>query len=520
MIKKTIKMKTPEILDCTLRDGGYYTNWDFDSALVSKYMNTMQELPVDIIEIGYRSTPQKEYLGRYFYLPDFALEKITQLNIGKKLSVMFNVKNTETDDLPELLKGLQGKISLIRLAVNPEDFNKSVILAKEIKKRGFEVACNIMYMSKYYHDSEFLSRLEILNDVAAYVNLVDSYGGMTPGSVAEMITRTKGYCNCKIGFHGHDNMELAFANSLAAIEAGCDIVDSTILGMGRGAGNLKTELLLTYLVAGKQLDFDFNALASLVETWTPLHNTHQWGTNLPYMVSGANSLPQNDVMEWVTQRFYSFNSIIRALHNQKSGDPDNIQLPVFSPEKKFRNVIIIGGGPGAQFHADAIRRFTQQNEDVCLVHASSKNARSYENLSNEQFFCLVGSEGKRMEDVFNDLTQFSGQCILPPFPRKMGTYLPEKVQNVSFELKSVDFTDKFNDSHTALALQTAIELGAEKVFLAGYDGYSNESITPREQALLYENDYLFGLFMKHKKLCSILPTNYAVETISVYSLLH
>jgi 4-hydroxy 2-oxovalerate aldolase len=69
-------------------------------------------------------------------------------------------------------------------------------------------------------------------------------------------------------------------------------------------------------------------------------------------------------------------------------------------------------------------------------------------------------------------------------------------------------------------LQTAIELGAENVFLAGYDGYSNESITPREQALLYENDYLFGLFMKQLQLCSILPTNYSIKTVSVYSLLH
>jgi 4-hydroxy 2-oxovalerate aldolase len=66
-----------EILDCTLRDGGYYTNWDFDEKLVADYLLAMNKLPVDILEIGYRSTPQKEYMGKYFYCPKFVIDKIT-----------------------------------------------------------------------------------------------------------------------------------------------------------------------------------------------------------------------------------------------------------------------------------------------------------------------------------------------------------------------------------------------------------------------------------------------------------
>lgn len=508
-----------EILDCTLRDGGYYNSWDFDDALVEKYFSAMIHLPVDILEIGYRSIPQKEYKGKFFYFPDFIAEKIAKLNNGKKLSLMLNEKAAKPEHINLLLKGLDGIIGLIRLAIDPQEFDRALIVAKAIKERGFSVALNIMYMSKYGYDKDVINKMSQVNGIADYLNIVDSYGGLLPQQVTEIVDNVKSNVNVKIGFHAHNNLELAFANTLAAIDAGCEIVDATILGMGRGAGNLKTELLLTHMASQDQIDFDFNVLSSLIETWIPLQKEHEWGTNLPYMVSGANSLPQKDVMEWVTQRFYSYNSIIRALHNQKSGELDNLRLPLFKPEKRFRNIIIIGGGPNAKIHADAIVQFINQLDDVCLIHASSKNAKSYENVKIEQFFCLVGNEGHRLEDVFNDLKHFHGKCILPAYPRKMGTYIPEMVKHVAFELKQINFTTRHQDAHTAIALQTALDLKGTNIYLAGYDGYSEGMITPKEQGLINENEYLFAKFQETTKLFSILLTNYNVAVHSVYSLI-
>lgn len=374
-----------------------------------------------------------------------------------------------------------------------------------------------MYMSKYYTDKNFLSKLKQLNGLVKYLNLVDSFGGMLPAQVKDLVEVVKTSCDVTLGFHGHNNLELAFANSLVAIDSGCEIVDGTICGMGRGAGNLKTELLLTHLASSGKASFDFNVLSDLIEAWTPLHKEYEWGTNLPYMVSGANSLPQKDVMEWVTQRFYSFNSIIRALHNQKAGDLDNIHLPAFKPKKHFKNVVIIGGGPGAVSHAEAVKRFVNKLDDACIIHASSKNASSYEEVKVDQLYCLVGNEGHRLESVFNDFSSFQGKCILPPYPRKMGTYIPKMVKDNSFELAEIKFTELHLDSHTVIALQTALELKAENIFLAGYDGYKKEVITPKEQGLISENEYSFNKIKEHVELRSILPTQYAVKTISVYS---
>lgn len=515
-----MNINTFQILDCTLRDGGYYTNWDFNDLLVEKYIDAMQKLPVDFLEIGYRSIPKKEYFGKYFYYPDFIINKISKLNTGsKKLALMFNEKDTIPENLDKMLSGLEGKISLIRLAVDPSKFERALKLGEAIKKKGFNITFNLMYMSKYYQDKEFLSKLKELNGLVEYQIAVDSFGGILPHQVKELVENMKSNCREKVGFHGHNNLELAFANTLSAIDAGCDVVDSTIMGMGRGAGNLKTELLLTHLASKGTLDFDFDVLSELIELWSPLHKEHEWGTNLPYMVSGANSLPQKNVMEWVTQRFYSFNSIIRALNNQKLGEQDNIQLPLFKPTKFYKNVVIIGGGPNAINHAEAINSFIAKLNDVCIVHASSKNAKSYENAKCKQFYCLVGNEGHRLESVFNDLKSLTGQCVLPPYPRKMGTYLPKVIKDRSFELAEVNFTDKYLDAHTSLALQTALDLNAESIYIAGYDGYDSQTITAKERSLIAENEYIFQKATNKAKLVSITSTHYSLKTESIYSII-
>ena len=89
------------------------------------------------------------------------------------------------------------------------------------------------------------------------------------------------------------------------------------------------------------------------------------------------------------------------------------------------------------------------------------------------------------------MSHFKGVCVLPPYPRKMGTYVPESVQSTTFELPAVTFTEVVNDSHTALALQLALSLGVEECFVVGYDGYAGGQVGNKEQELFIENESLF-----------------------------
>ena len=508
-----------KILDCTIRDGGYYTNWDFEKEVIKNYLESMNKLPIDFIEVGYRNPDLSGYFGEYYFLPIHTI-KFIKNHCNKSLAIILNEKDVRVSMLPNLLSPCKGLIDLVRIAIDPKNFGRAIHLAQEIKEMDFDVAFNVMYMSKWSEYPEMMERLNELDGAVDFLYLVDSFGGVFPEDVKETIRSVRSRTDVKIGFHGHNNLEMALANTLAAIDEGVDIVDSTITGMGRGAGNLKTELLLTVLNGLNGLEVDFNALSDTTADFEKLQESYKWGTSLPYMVSGAKSLPQKQVMEWVSKRYYSINSIVRALNNVSENRVDNEKFPVFTERSNSNDILIVGGGPSVINHQEAIYNYLNSNSHVSVVHASSKNARSFDGLTNEQYYCLAGSEGLRLEKVFEKNVNPNVKCILPPYPRKMGTYIPESVKRNTCELEIINFVEGKYDSHTAIALQTVINLGVANVYLVGYDGYSNGTVAKKDQELFLENTFLFDSVKSKLKLTSLLPTEYkGIEIKSVYDLL-
>ena len=368
---------TTKILDCTLRDGGYYTNWDFNSETVDAYIQAMNVLPIDYLELGYRNNPTKDYMGKFGYCPVSVLKHIRQ-NCTKKLDVMLNEKSTKPEELDALLKPIVGLVDMVRIAIDPKNFDRAVVLAKAVKAMDFEVGFNVMYMSKWSTEyPEFLKKLSVLNGWCDLFCMVDSFGGVTPEGVTQIYKEVREYTDVPVGFHGHNNLQLGLINTITAMKLGVDYVDATILGMGRGAGNLNMELLLTYLNAHEGLKVDFNILGDVVSAFAPLLEKHQWGTNLPYMLAGANCIPQKEVMDWVTNRVYSFNSIVRALDNRKNNTVDNAQFPQLEVEKKFDKVLVIGGGNNAIEHKEAVKEFITREQNIAVVFATARNAKAY-----------------------------------------------------------------------------------------------------------------------------------------------
>lgn len=498
-----------KILDCTIRDGGYYTNWDFDTDTVKNYIEAINYLPIDYIEVGYRSIILDGYQGEYFYCPLPTLKRIKE-STNKKLAIILNEKDIRPEHVDFLLYPCVNIIDMVRIAVNPVYFERALKLAKRVKGLGFEVCLNIMYMSEWEKHTELESLFTETEQIVDYIYMVDSFGGVFPDLIKKTIKLIKSKTNAKIGFHGHDNLQMALANTLVAIDEGVDIVDATITGIGRGAGNLKMELLLTVLNSKSMLDFDYNWLSKVTHPFLEMQKDYEWGTNLPYMVAGANSIPQKQVMDWVSKRFYSFNSIIRALSNQSLGIEDNQQFEKLeiSSETKKKRALLVGGGSSVTRHSSAIHLFLKENPDLVVVHASSKNALSFDGIDNKQYYCLVGNEGHRLEVVYND-KKVIGKCIIPPFPREMGTYIPDALIRNTFELEKISFTEKFCDSHTGIALQLIKDLCVTEVFVVGYDGYSQESINTKEHELFIENDYLFEKIRDTiSSITSLTPTKY------------
>ena len=498
--------KNFNILDCTLRDGGYYTDWDFSPSIVRTYLEAVNSLPINYIEVGYRNNPDKTYMGEYGYCPVSSLKRIRK-NCTKKIAVMLNEKSTVVEDLPNLTEPLHGIVDMIRLAVDPKNIDRAINLARCIKEDGFEVGFNLMYMSKWSEYEGLFPKFANLKGIVTIFNMVDSFGSMMPDDVAKTITEIRKYTDCDLGFHGHNNLQMALINTLTAIKCGVKSVDGTILGMGRGAGNLNTELLLTCL--NKQgLDVDFNMLGDVITAFMPLWKQYNWGTSLPYMISGANSIPQKEVMAWSMNRAYSFNSIVRAVDNKRAHLADNAHFDALTTGH-YDEVMIIGGGETVIDHLEAINEFIESRPNMAIVFATTRHAASFKHIKNDKFFVLVGNEAKRMEKTV-PASEFNGVCVLPPYPRTMGTDVPAYAHRATFELPQISFTKDYSDSCTTVALQTAIELSPERVFIVGYDGYRGQVLSEKEMELSNENRQLFNQFegFTSKSLVSLTPSIY------------
>lgn len=516
-----MKQVNIQICDCTLRDGGYYTNWDFEENLVKMYFNAMNEIPaITHIEIGYRSKPSNQYFGEYFYCPTHVLKMAKQLCPNKEIAVMLDEKDTNLEDLDELLNPCINYINLVRIAVDPKNIQRAAILAKAIKNKGFKMGFNIMYMSKWAKNKAFIQTLNQLEGDVDYIYMVDSFGGIYPDDINEALELIKQEITIPIGFHGHNNMELGLANSLAAIENGCQVIDTTITGMGRGAGNLKTELLLTCLNAKELIHVDFNKLNPIVSEFEKMQKQYLWGTNLPYMISGAYSLPQKDVMSWIAKRRYTTESIINALQNKKDNLADNYNIPILINELESKQIIIIGGGPNSIKHAHGLKLYSLKNPEVVLIHAGTRLVETFNNLPNHQYFCLLGAEGYKLQKVLPSLNLRNIKCVLEPSPRMMGTILPNEIIDKTYELPSISFINEYPDSLLTIAFQLSIELKAKDVFLFGLDGY-DEKTDEQMVEVSKENQILIDNFQKHyNNLSSLLPTNYQnIPVTSIYSLL-
>jgi 4-hydroxy 2-oxovalerate aldolase len=506
-----------KVLDCTLRDGGYYTNWDFSKNIVLNYIKAMDELPIDFIEIGYRNIFKKDYYGEFFYTPINTIDAIKKIT-NKSLVLIINERELSISEIDFLLAPCLNKISLIRLAVDPVNLSKAILKAKHIKSMGFEVAFNVMYLSEWIEDEAFLSNLQGIENDIDYLYLVDSYGGVLPNQITRAVKKIKTITNVKLGFHGHNNLELALANTLASIDAGINIVDSTVMGMGRGAGNLKTELLISLVF--KDSNIDFNTFPATLEDFNKLQKKYNWGTNLPYILAGTHSIPQKQIMNWILKGFYSFNTIVNTL-NSKIYNKSEIKYQILNKNHNYERSLIIGGGETVLSHLEAIKIYLKLFKTTLIIFSSSRYLKYFEEYLDRSITCLVGNENERLNMINDNLNFDEIKFILPPSPREMGAFIPNGLNKNTFELINSDFLNKSVISHCSISIETSLSIGINNIFLTGFDGYQGKEIQSKEMEIFRENDQIFHEAKNNgAKLISITPTTYKnIITNSIYSLI-
>jgi 4-hydroxy 2-oxovalerate aldolase len=283
----------PTLLDCTLRDGGYYTNWHFDDELVGAYLRACEQVGIDVVELGYVRLAATGH-GRYGQLPggfDPALAEAVS-DTPPRFAVMMDAADALTGDVSAVgprvrdrLAGLPLPVDLVRVAVRYDKAAETGALLASLRDAGFEVCLNLMQigLASAEQVDDCLSLVSDLGTLAA-VYVADSFGSMPPEQTRLLVDRFRSAVRAPVGFHAHDNQGLALTNSIAAMDAGATWLDTTMGGMGRGAGNAKTEQFLSYLAAA---DSDLAPLYLFVARYiNPLLDEHRWGANVFYALAG------------------------------------------------------------------------------------------------------------------------------------------------------------------------------------------------------------------------------------------
>jgi len=283
-----------KVLDCTIRDGGLMNKWQFEDSCVREVVSAAARSGVDYIEIGYKASTEffdpQEY-GKWRFSREEDLKEVWSETFSPaKLTIMLDIGRFR---LEEMIPRSHSLVSAYRVACYAHQIPEAVEATQVLHDLGYETFINIMAVS----DAEKAVLKKGLNLIGRLspcraVYVVDSFGSLSMDQTRKLVQLYKQLCPGKgVGFHGHNNQQLALANTLAAIEGGADFVDASLFGMGRGAGNCPLELLLVQIGRPGEV---IKPLAAAIERHiNPLRKKLRWGYHLPYALSGVgNSHPR------------------------------------------------------------------------------------------------------------------------------------------------------------------------------------------------------------------------------------
>ncbi len=289
-----------KVVDCTLRDGGLVNNFYFTDEFVKDLYKANVKAGVDYMEFGYKASKEifdvKEF-GKWKFCNEEDIRAIVGDNdTSLKISVMTDVGRTDYKN--DIIDRKDSVIDLVRTACYIHQIPAAIEMVEDAKAKGYETTVNIMAVSKV-NDDDLDEGLRLLASSGVdVIYLVDSFGTFYPEQIKRLSDK---YVNVavasgkKVGMHAHNNQQLAFANTIEALKNGVNLLDATVSGMGRGAGNCYMESLLGFLRNPK---YNLVPIMNFVEKHMIKMKAdgNVWGYDIPYLLTGIlNSHPSTAI---------------------------------------------------------------------------------------------------------------------------------------------------------------------------------------------------------------------------------
>lgn len=535
-------MNQIKLLDCTLRDGGYYNAWDFDRALIEEYLRAMVAISANFIELGFRGFPQEGFCGGCAYTTDNFIRGLT-IPKGTNIGVMVNA--SELVDYPEGVEtalnqlfapATESSVSLVRIACHFHQVEPILAGVNWLKKQGYRVGVNLMQVAdRAEEEIKQLAKLASQSPLDV-LYFADSMGSMTPEQTSEIIRILRQGWFGELGIHTHDNMGQALANSLQAVQDGVTWIDGTVLGMGRGAGNVKTEYLAIELDSFRpERSCNITNLMGLIRKYfTPLQQKYGWGTNTYYYLAGKYGIHPTYIQEMLSNVRYNEEDILAVIDHLKLSGGKKFKSNTLESARNFyvgepigtwspasmlsgREVLLLGTGPGVSRHQTVLEDYIQQKQPVVIA----LNTQS--DINSELIDVRAACHPVRLLADCHDHLALPQPLITP------ASMLPDDVCEELKEKKLLDFglgvqaeTFSFAENYcilptsmvVAYTLAIATSGKASQLLLAGFDGYGGDDPRNKEMNHLLEN------FLQMKgvpPLLAITPTRYQIPSTSVYA---
>ena len=277
-----------KVFDCTIRDGGLVNNYHFSDDFVRAHYETCVAAGVDYMEIGKNVSPtimsEAEY-GPWNFCKEEDIRRIVGENkTNMKIAVMSDIGRSLKE---ELRPKSESVVDMIRIATYIHQIPAAIELIEDAHAKGYETTVNIMAISKSFDDELDEVLAQLAKTPVDVIYIADSFGSFYPEQIkklTEKYLKVAQESGKKVGIHAHNNLQLAYANTLEAMIYGTSFLDVTISGLGRGAGNCPLELLIGFL---KNPKYQLMPVLKFIEEYiVPLEKQLDWGYSIPYMLTG------------------------------------------------------------------------------------------------------------------------------------------------------------------------------------------------------------------------------------------
>ncbi len=508
------------LLDCTLRDGGYINDWEFGRDTLTSVFERLAGAGVDIIEVGFLDA-RRPFDENRSIMPDTKSATRIYGGIHKGDAIVVGMIDYGTCPIANIEPCENTVLDGIRVIFKKHLMHEALAFCAEVKKLGYRVFAQAVSITSY-SDPELLELIGLVNSVCPFaMSMVDTYGLLHQSNLLHIFKVADAHLlpEIALGYHAHNNFQMGYANSISMLHADTQrdiVVDGSLYGMGKSAGNAPIELISMYMNEHCGKSYDVSQLLEAIETnILDIYRVTPWGYNFFYYVAASNKCHPNYVSYLMEKRTLSMKSIKeilsqlvgdeKLLYNQKriealyldfqKNECDDADARAALFEKlQGREVLVLGPGPSIAHKQADVQAYIRQRRPV--VFSINFLPRAYCEtvkwlfITNAKRYAQMASRLAKVEDTIAIVATSNVTRAQGDFPY---------VLNYS---ALIDPKTEIPDNSLVMLLKALRGAGVHSVALAGFDGYRASDMNYYKTNMEYgfakdKADYLNGYVRKY-----------------------